>query len=89
VALVEFLRERWKIFVWCPVDVPGIPRKLIEHALNINPGARQVKQSLRFFVEPKCKALTKEFHRLLEAKFIREINQSTWVANSVPVPNKK
>ena len=24
-ALMDFLREEWKIFAWCPADMPGIP----------------------------------------------------------------
>ena len=31
--LVEFLRENWKIFAW--VDMPGIPKKFAEHALEV------------------------------------------------------
>ncbi|KAK1626161.1 hypothetical protein QYE76_000476 [Lolium multiflorum] len=36
-ALVEFLREHWKIFAWCPADMPGVPRELAEHHLNLDP----------------------------------------------------
>ena len=32
--------------------MPGIPRELAEHALNVNPNAKPVKQSLRRFSEP-------------------------------------
>jgi hypothetical protein len=45
-VLVEFLHERWKIFVWCPSYMPGVPRELIEHALNVDPKAKLVKQPL-------------------------------------------
>jgi hypothetical protein len=24
--LIEFLREHWEIFAWCPSDMPGVPR---------------------------------------------------------------
>jgi hypothetical protein len=48
-VLVEFLRERWEIFVWCPSDMPGVPRELVEHALNVDPKAKPVKQPLRWF----------------------------------------
>ena len=68
--------------------MPGIPRELTEHPLNINSSARLVRQSLRCFAEPKRKAIAKELHRLLEAKLIREIKQSTWVANLVLVRKK-
>src|SRR4051812_41903341 len=26
-ALMALLREEWKIFAWCPADMPGIPRE--------------------------------------------------------------
>jgi hypothetical protein len=39
---VEFLHECWKIFAWCPPDMPGVPRELVEHALNIDPKAKPV-----------------------------------------------
>jgi hypothetical protein len=87
-ALVEFLRERWEIFPWCPSDMLGVPRELVEHALNVDPKARPVKQPLRRFDEPKRKAIEAELHRLENAGFIREIKTSIWVTNPVIVPKK-
>ena len=29
--VVKFLRSWWKIFAWCPADMPGVPRELVEH----------------------------------------------------------
>jgi hypothetical protein len=45
--LVEFLREHWDIFNSCPLDMPGVPRELVENALNVDPKVRPVKQPLR------------------------------------------
>jgi hypothetical protein len=87
-VLVEFLRERWEIFAWYPSHMQGVPMELVEHALNVDPKARPVKQPLRWFVEPKCKAIAAELHRLENAGFIREIKTSTWVSNLVIVPKK-
>src|SRR4051795_9784096 len=86
--LIEFLRECWEIFTWQPSDMPGIPRELAEHALNVDPNAKPVKQTLRRFFEPKHKAMSIEVHRLEKAGFIREIKEATWVANPVMVPKK-
>ena len=66
----------------------GVPRELVEHALNLDPSARPVRQPLRRFAELKRKAIASELHRLEEAKFIKEIKKSTWVANPVLVPKK-
>jgi hypothetical protein len=42
--------------------MPGVPRELVEHALNIDPKAKSVKQPLRRFYEPKRKAIASELH---------------------------
>jgi hypothetical protein len=47
--------------------MPGVPRELIEHALNMDPKAKPVKQPLRRFDEPKRKAIASELHRLENA----------------------
>jgi hypothetical protein len=68
--------------------MPGVPRELVEHALNVDPKAKPVKQPLRRFDEPKRKAIASELHRLENAGFIREIKSSTWVSNLVIIPKK-
>jgi hypothetical protein len=68
--------------------MPGVPRELVEHALNVDPKAKPVKQPLRRFDEPKRKVIASELHRLENAGFIREIKSSTWVSNLVIVPKK-
>jgi hypothetical protein len=68
--------------------MPGVPRELVEHALNIDPKAKPIKQPLRRFDEPKRKVIASELHRLENAGFIREIKTSSWVSNPVIVPKK-
>ena len=68
--------------------MPGVPRELAEHALNIDPRARPIQQPLRRFSEPNRKAMLAEIHRLQEAGFIKEVKEATWVANPVMVPKK-
>jgi hypothetical protein len=58
--------------------MPGVPKELIEHALNVDPKARPVKQPLQWFDEPKRKAIATELHRLENIGFIKEIKASTW-----------
>jgi hypothetical protein len=69
--------------------MPGVPRKLVEHALSVDPKAQPFKQPLRHFDEPKRKAIAAELHRLEDAGFIKEIKILTWVSNSVLVPKEK
>jgi hypothetical protein len=66
----------------------GVPRELVEHALNVGPKAMPVKQPLWWFDEPKRKAIASELHTLENAGFIREIKASTWVCNPVIVSKK-
>jgi hypothetical protein len=68
--------------------MPGVPRELIESALNVDPKERLVKQPIRRFHKPKRKAIAAELHKLENAGFIREIKTSTWVSNPVIVPKK-
>jgi hypothetical protein len=42
-VLVDFLRANIDIFVWSPSDMPGIPREVAEHALEIRAGSKPVK----------------------------------------------
>jgi hypothetical protein len=41
--------------------MPGVPRELVEHALNVDPKAKPVKQPLRRFDEPKRKAIASDY----------------------------
>jgi hypothetical protein len=68
--------------------MPGVPRELVEHALNMDPKALPVKQPLQRFDEPTRKVITVELHRLENAGFIKEIKTSSWVSNPVIVPKK-
>jgi hypothetical protein len=53
VVLVDFLRANADILAWSPSDMPGIPREVAEHSLDILPSARTVQQRLRRFDEEK------------------------------------
>jgi hypothetical protein len=53
--------------------MPGIPRDVVEHSLDIRAGARPVKQTLRHFDEEKRRAIGEEIHKLLAAGFIKEV----------------
>jgi len=68
------------MFVWSPLDMPGIPREVAEHYLEIQAGSKPVKQRLRRFDEEKCKIIGKEIHKLLTAGFIKEVHHLDWVS---------
>jgi hypothetical protein len=68
--------------------MPGVPRELAEHSLNVRPDAKPVKQPLRRFAEEKRKAIGEEIARLLAAGFIMEVFYPNWLANPVFVLKK-
>ena len=47
--------------------MPGIPRDVAEHSLDIRAGARPVRQSLRRFDEEKRRVIGEEIHKLMAA----------------------
>ena len=68
--------------------MPGIPRDVAEHSLDIRAGARPVKQPLRRFDEEKRRAIGEEIHKLMAAGFIKEVFHPEWLANPVLVRKK-
>jgi hypothetical protein len=87
-VLVDFLRANANVFAWSPSDMPGIPREVAEHSLDIRVGAQPVKQSLRRFDEEKHRAIGEEVHKLLAAGFIKQVFHPEWLANPVLVKKK-
>jgi hypothetical protein len=72
-VLVDFLCVNAEVFVWSPSNMPGIPRDVAEHSLDIRAGARPVKQHLRRFDEEKHRAIGEEIYKLMAAGFIKEV----------------
>jgi hypothetical protein len=66
----------------------GIPREVVEHALEIRAVSRPMKQRLHRFDEEKRKVIGEEIHKLLKAGFIKEIHHPEWLANLVLVKKK-
>jgi hypothetical protein len=87
-VLVDFLHANINIFAWGPSDMPGIPREVTEHTLEIRAGSKSVKQRLRRFDEEKRKVIGEEVHKLLKAGFIKEVHHPEWLANPVLVKKK-
>jgi hypothetical protein len=76
------------MFVWNPADMPGVPRHLIEHSLNVSKTARPIKKKLQWFARDKKEAIRVEVTRLLAAGFIKEVYHPDWLANPVLVRKK-
>nr|CBG76438.1 OO_Ba0013J05-OO_Ba0033A15.25 [Oryza officinalis] len=85
-ALVSFLRANADVFAWRPMDMPGVPREVIEHRLAVRSDARPVRQKVRRQAPERQAFIREEVARLLEAGFIREVIHPEWLANPVVVP---
>ena len=68
--------------------MPGIPREVTEHALEIRAGSKPVKQRLHRFDEEKRRIIGEEIHKLLAARFIKEVHHPDWLANPVLVKKR-
>ena len=68
--------------------MPGIPREVGEHSLDIQLNSKPVKQRLRRFDELKRRVIGEELQKLLAAGFIKEVFHSEWLANTVLVKKK-
>ena len=86
--LVDFLRANTDMFAWSPSDMPGIPREVAEHTLEIRAGSKPVKQRLRRFDEEKRRIIGEEIQKLLMAGFIKEVHHPDWLANPILVKKK-
>jgi hypothetical protein len=68
--------------------MPGVPRRLIEHSLNVDPKATPKRQHLCRFANERRDAIKKELTKLLAASFVREVFHPEWLANPVLVRKK-
>jgi hypothetical protein len=68
--------------------MPGIPRDVTEHSLDIRADARPVKRHLRHFDEERRRAIGEEVHKLMAAGFIKEVFHLEGLANPVLVRKK-
>jgi hypothetical protein len=68
--------------------MPGVPRELIKHSLDVSKTAKPIKQKLRQFTQDKKEAIRVEVNQLLAAGFIKEVYYSEWLANPVLVRKK-
>ena len=66
--------------------MPGVPREVIEHDLEVCPGARPVKQKARHQAPEKQEFIINKVEKLLEARLIREVIHTDWLSKPVIVP---
>nr|KYP63265.1 Retrovirus-related Pol polyprotein from transposon 297 family [Cajanus cajan] len=90
-TLSKVIQKNKDLFAWIPSDMPGIDPKVMCHKLFVFREAKPIAQRKRKMGTERKLAVENEVAKLLEAKFIREIQYTTWLANVVMVkkPNGK
>ncbi|XP_063949875.1 uncharacterized protein LOC135152721 [Daucus carota subsp. sativus] len=83
--VIDVVRRYHDVFAWGPEDMPGLDESIARHRLNVHPQAVPVKQKKRNFAVERQKVIEAEVEKLLEAKFIEEIEYPEWLANVVVV----
>jgi hypothetical protein len=68
--------------------MPGVPRELAEHSLDVSKTVKPIKQKLRRFAKDRKEVIRVEIIKLIAVGFIRECKNSVWLANPVLVPKK-
>jgi hypothetical protein len=71
--LLWFLRHNQDVFVWSKLDLMGVHRSVIEHALNTDPKVKPKLQRQRPMSGDRVKSAEAEVQKLLDAKIIREV----------------
>jgi hypothetical protein len=68
--------------------MPGIPREVTEHSLDILHHSQVVQQRLRRFDKERRRAIGVELRKLLYSGFIKEVFHPTCLANPMLVKKK-
>nr|GEV88570.1 hypothetical protein [Tanacetum cinerariifolium] len=81
--LINLLKENKDVFAWQPSDMAGIPRRISQHSLNVNPSIAPMPQKRRVLGPEKSEAVTKEVKEWVKA--VRPVRYPTWISNPVLV----
>ncbi|GJX84808.1 reverse transcriptase domain-containing protein [Tanacetum coccineum] len=79
--LINLLRDNQDVFAWQPSDMAGVPRRIIQHSLNVNMSVTPVAQKRRFLGSEKSKTVMKEVEEWIKADIVRPVQYPTWISN--------
>ncbi|GJX60386.1 reverse transcriptase domain-containing protein [Tanacetum coccineum] len=83
--LKTLLINNMEVFAWEPADMTGVPRRIIEHSLNVNPSLEPFCQKRRTFSPEKSEAVTNEVAEWARAGIVRPVKYPTYISNPVLV----
>ena len=86
--LIGFLRRNVDVFTWSAYETPGVDPNFICHYLNVNPSVTPKKQPPRRSSKDHYEVVKEEVMKLKQARAIKEVFYSKWLANTVVVKKK-
>ncbi|GJV76280.1 reverse transcriptase domain-containing protein [Tanacetum coccineum] len=79
------LKDNMSVFAWESSDMTGVPRRVIEHALNVNPSLDPVCQKQRTLSMEKSRVVTEEVAEWVKSSIVRSVKYPTYISNPVLV----
>ncbi|GKF67824.1 hypothetical protein Tco_0197503 [Tanacetum coccineum] len=63
----------------------GVPKRIIEHSLNVNPSIEPVTQKRRVLASDRTQVVIKEVEEWVNAGIVHPVRYPTWIANPILV----
>ncbi|GJZ31998.1 hypothetical protein Tco_0577045 [Tanacetum coccineum] len=79
--LKRLLKDNMRVFTWESSDMTGVPRQVIEHALNVNPSLDLVCQKRRTFSMEKSGVVTNEVAEWVKTGIVHSMKYPTYISN--------
>nr|GEZ74322.1 putative reverse transcriptase domain, ribonuclease H-like domain protein [Tanacetum cinerariifolium]GEZ76140.1 putative reverse transcriptase domain, ribonuclease H-like domain protein [Tanacetum cinerariifolium] len=70
------LKKSMDVFTWEPADMMGIPRRIIEHSLNVNPSVKPVVQKRRVMASDRTQVVSNEVEEWVSVRIVRPIGRN-------------
>ncbi|GKE41782.1 hypothetical protein Tco_1469066 [Tanacetum coccineum] len=80
---VDLTEQTMDVFAWEPTYMTGVPKRIIEHSLNVNPSIEPIAQKRRVLASDKTQVVIKEVEEWVNAGIIHSVKYPTWIANPV------
>ena len=82
------LKEYKDVFAWSYKDLKGVDPQVCQHTIPLKANAKPRKQRPYTYNETFAKKIKEEIDKILEARFVYEIEHTKWVSPIVVVPKK-
>ncbi|GKF54321.1 reverse transcriptase domain-containing protein, partial [Tanacetum coccineum] len=69
------------VFTWEPVDMTGVPRRIIEHNFNVNLSIEPEQQKRRVLSPKKSRVVDRDVEEWVKAGIVRPVRYPIWIVN--------